>query len=250
MFTRMFARKKAFSLVEILGGVAVAVTLATVAVVGVKDTVVSGQKAAAQQEIRQLNQALQNYKSAGGTIPTGALAGEVIDLLQAGVGLVSQEGEKYTPLVNDPPMQMSIGGEPYDLVYNDEDGFSYTPSSQVEGSSSGGPSGTQDPASYPFDINDDAATQDAFNAFQNLPYGDLARQQYLDAFNAAKAMGYLSPEELAQLETILAEDGLVLNVKGYGWMHPSTTKTWKPHSMPSGPCKTSALKTTKPTSWR
>lgn len=205
---------RAFSLVEILGGVAVVLTLGTVAVVGIKDTVAAGQRSASQQEIKQLNTSLNNYKSAGGVVPSGYQAGQVLDLLKEGV-TVEGSDERYTPLVNDPAMEISIAGDPYSLVYDDNTGFSYEPTSGeglgIDGGTDG--SGTPTP-SYPFDIEDDTDTQAAMEAFAGLEYGDTQRQSYLDAFNAAKNMGYLSDEELAQLEALLSEDGLVLNVNG------------------------------------
>lgn len=68
-----FNSTKGFSLVEILGAIAVVSTLAAVSVVSIKDTVQAGQKAGAQKELQHLNGALQNFRSAGGVMLPGLM---------------------------------------------------------------------------------------------------------------------------------------------------------------------------------
>jgi type II secretory pathway pseudopilin PulG len=101
---------RAFSLVEVLGAVAVLATLAAVSIVSIKDTVQAGQKASAQREIQALNAALQSFKSAGGVIPANATVDEVVQALKVGTDLA---GRGYAPLTNDPSGEVQIAGATY-----------------------------------------------------------------------------------------------------------------------------------------
>lgn len=87
--------RQAFTLVEVLGAVAGAATLATVSVVSIQDSVKAGQRASVQRELQHLNTALQNFKSAGGVIPPDTSAEAAVTALQVGTNL---EGSNFSPL--------------------------------------------------------------------------------------------------------------------------------------------------------
>jgi type II secretory pathway pseudopilin PulG len=112
---------RAFTLVEMLGVIAIIATLGTVSIISIKDAVQAGQKAAVQREVQTLNTALQNFKSAGGVIQENATVTQVINALKVGTNL---EGSNFAPLTSDPQLTWTIAGEEYNLTYHFEDGFS------------------------------------------------------------------------------------------------------------------------------
>lgn len=61
--------KRAFTLVELLGCVAVIVVLAAIAIPTVQNMVVESQRHALKAELQRLNSAAQQYVGAGGVLP-------------------------------------------------------------------------------------------------------------------------------------------------------------------------------------
>lgn len=122
--------RQGLTLVEVLGATAVLVTLATISVVSIRDSVQAGQKATLQRELQQLNTALEEYKSAGGVIPEDADVAKALQLLKDGVDLAGDGSDPdYASLVTDPPLSMQVAGEPYELQFSPDDGFSYASAS-------------------------------------------------------------------------------------------------------------------------
>jgi uncharacterized protein YjbI with pentapeptide repeats/type II secretory pathway pseudopilin PulG len=211
---RCVNKVKGLTLLEILGVVAVVITVATIAIMSTKDTVSASQKATIQRELQQLNTALNNFKAAGGVIdPSWDEVQEVIDGLKGGVDLGNSAD--FTPLVEDPPFAVEVGGEVYNLSYDDDLGFTYQPASGSGESIVGSGGGYTGSGTMPaFDYTNDADTSAAINTFASLPYGSPERAGYLEGFNAALEGGYLSPEEQAALNQVIANDGFVFNVDG------------------------------------
>jgi type II secretory pathway pseudopilin PulG len=119
------ANKKslAFTMMEVLGATAVLATLATVSIVSIKGTVQAGQRSAVQRELQTLNTALQNFKSAGGVLSNDLNALDAVLELQKGTELA---GGDFMPLASDPPeMNLFVAGEPFELQYDPEAGFTY-----------------------------------------------------------------------------------------------------------------------------
>jgi Tfp pilus assembly protein PilE len=57
-------KRTALTLVEVLGAVAVTITLAALALLSAKDSIMAGQRSAVQRELQSLNSVLNNYKAA------------------------------------------------------------------------------------------------------------------------------------------------------------------------------------------
>jgi uncharacterized protein YjbI with pentapeptide repeats/type II secretory pathway pseudopilin PulG len=200
---------RGFTLVEVLGATAVLVTLATVSIVSIKDTVEAGQKAAAQRELQTLNSALQSFKSAGGTIEEDATVLEALQALKDGIDLA---GSEYAPLLEqDPEMSMQIGSEVYDLGYDPEDGFFYEdPDGSSLGASGGeimalnsggGSDGTFDPTS-----SEELAT--AVAAFSGYVPGSPEYLNALASFNAGLLADAFSEADRRIVHELLANSGL------------------------------------------
>jgi hypothetical protein len=199
----IFTYSKAFSLVEVLGVVAVVSTLAVVSVVSIKNTVQAGQKAGAQKELQHLNSALQNFRSAGGVMEPGVDARGAIDALQGGVEL---SGSDFTSLSTDPAMSREIDGETYNLMYDEEDGFTYglEDGSGELLSGSGQVAAAQEP--FPFDVNDPAAAANALNELATLEPGSEEYNALLAGLNAANMLGTISNEAMAGAG-LISQDG-------------------------------------------
>jgi uncharacterized protein YjbI with pentapeptide repeats/type II secretory pathway pseudopilin PulG len=205
MYKKFIRRSvQAFTLVEVLGATAVLATLATVSIVSIKDTVQAGQKAAAQRELQVLNSALQNFKSAGGVIPENATADSAIQALKNGVDLA---GSEYTPLLeNEPQRELTIAGEVYDLTYDPEDGFSYeTASGEGIGFGGAGLMAGAGNSTFPFDITDAEARQAALAILRDDPFSIEGLSNF-EGLKAAATLGYLSPEEIAELADIYSQE--------------------------------------------
>jgi len=203
---------KGLSLVEILGAVAVIATVATVSVISVKDTVLAGQRSAAQKELQHLNSALQNYRSAGGAVPSDSSAQDVVNLLKEGVDL---SGSDFTPLTSDPALTRDIAGMPYSLEYDDAVGFTYEPEDGsgliLAGAGSEQPAGGAG-GTFPFDVNDPAAAQAALEQLATLEPGSEEYNALLAGLNAANLLGNLSDAALA---------GAGLIEQGGQWKNPA-----------------------------
>lgn len=205
------AKSFGFTLVELLGAVAIIATIATISVVSIKDSVAAGQRSSVQRELQGLNTALSNFKSAGGVISADANVTDALTALQTGVTL---SGSTYFPLTSMPELNKEIGGFPYSLSYDSSAGFSYIPSGEDvaavfsgAGESSGiGANGE----TYPFDITDPEAVSQALLDFASMSPEDQRYQDYLAAFNAAKSMDTLSADGLASLDSALLGTGLAL----------------------------------------
>lgn len=211
--------KRAFTLVEILGAAALIATLATVAVISVKDSVTAGQRASVQRELQGLNTTLSNFKSAGGVVREGATAEDALADMLNGTNL---SGSNYAPLSSMPELTKTIGGVPYTLSYDPETGFSYVPSGEAIGevfAGSGAANGLgANGESFPFDITKPDEMTQALAKFANMLPSDPNYQSYLAAFNAANSMNTLPAEDLAAMNNVLAED--LISVGG-NWQQPS-----------------------------
>jgi len=216
----MMAYKKfyrAFTLVEVMGAVAVVSTLAVLAVVTAKDMVLSGQRSAVQRELQMLNGALQQFRAAGGVIPDDASAAAAVRKLREGVGI---EGDNYAPLTTDPKMSMEIGGEPYELSYDPDPGFSYV---NADGEGMGLAGGELPPTpgagaeAYPFDITDPLAVASALEELDMLDPDSPEYQDYLNALGAAMSLGGLGED---------AENLLRDSMDSRGYVYDPDTGTW------------------------
>jgi type II secretory pathway pseudopilin PulG len=203
---------RAFSLVEILGAVAVTLTLATVSVVSIKDAVSAGQKAAAQRELQTLNTSLQNFLSAGGTIRPGANIVQALEDLQTGIEL---SGSEFSPLSDSPPMTLSIAGEAYDLTYDPEAGFGYVSASgEGLGLSGQGLTTTGSLGSTGNSIND-ANVGDYLNQLAML---DSADPEY------AALLEQLAVADL--INATMLDQGLVYNEETLAWTEVTLTPSY------------------------
>jgi len=175
---------KGLSLPEILGATLIVLTLATVSVLTVRDTLSAGQRSAVQRELQGLNAALTSFRGAGGVIESGSTPPQAVDALMNGVDL---DTSKYQPLTRRPPEVMEVAGAPLYLNYEDNGGFTYTSEDTVG-------SGDEDThimpeAAYPFDISNADAIQQALAVFADMSDLDPLAQSYLDAFNTIRNLG-------------------------------------------------------------
>jgi type II secretory pathway pseudopilin PulG len=113
---------RAFTMVEILGAVGVAATLAVIAITSVSGTIEAGQKAAMQRELQTLNATWQNYTSMGGVMVEGADAPVAARTLMVGTDL---SGVSFQGLTKEPSYKQYLGGERFVMVFNGNTGFSY-----------------------------------------------------------------------------------------------------------------------------
>jgi type II secretory pathway pseudopilin PulG len=168
----------AFGLPEVLGATLIVLTIASVALYSVRDTLGASQRSAMQRELQLLNSSLSNFRGAGGLIEPGSSAGQAVDALMGGVKV---EGSSYRPLTRRPPERWEVDGENYLLGYTDKDGFSYDPEGS-EPAEIALPGNIGD-LSFPFDISDEDAIWAAFQEFANMSPLDSRSQDYLDALN-------------------------------------------------------------------
>jgi type II secretory pathway pseudopilin PulG len=210
--------KHAFSLVEILGAVAVLATLATVSIISIKDTVQASQRSAAQRELQKLNTALQNFKSAGGVIRENATAEEAIRDLRGGVDLA---GSELNSLVSDPPMSVDIGGEEFILAYDPEEGFSYV---NEDGEGLGGGGGGLGGGSAPFGSSGTWGSSSWNNSVEGvtgfldqLRNGHIAGLEVPEADALAAALVSMPPE---------VGDLIVATMADLGWSFDPNSMNW------------------------
>lgn len=78
----IICNRKGFTLVELLGVVAIISILATVAIVGIQGSIAAAREGAAMRQVQVLNSAYQTYIAAGGNVLTNAeTVDEVIQTL-------------------------------------------------------------------------------------------------------------------------------------------------------------------------
>lgn len=202
---------KAVTLIEVLGTAALIATLAAISVISVKDSVSAGQRSSVQKELQGLNAALQNFKSAGGTINEGSSASAAVSTLMQGTDLMA--GISYTPLASAPALETTIGGVPYALEYDTAEGFSYVPSGAVSGDvliGAGAESGVGVGGEvYPFDITSPDSLSQALSDFRSMDPNDPAYASYLDAINSAYNIGNLPQDNLDEIDSSLTAAGLI-----------------------------------------
>jgi type II secretory pathway pseudopilin PulG len=188
--------KKGLSLIEILGVTTVVMTVASVAVISVKDSLKAGQRSAVQRELQSLNTALNNFKAAGGVIDDGSLAENAVRKMRDGVGV--SDLESFVPLTEDPDWLKEIDGETYRLDYNEKDGFTYVPDSGAGPAFSDGGRETTSlgPGAFDFDPSNREAALAALNGLGALNSEDPNFGSGLDALNAAYAMGTLTDADM------------------------------------------------------
>lgn len=159
-----------------------------------------------QRELQGLNSTLNAFKGAGGVIPDGATAEEALKAIREGTKLA---GSDYTPLASEPPLNMEVGGEQYNLVYDPETGFSYQSADGLGISGSGEDEFSPGGVGYPFDITNPAAVAQALETFKELDPNSPMFQDYLNAFNAAKEFQTLPQGTLDDIDKSLGDAGLV-----------------------------------------
>lgn len=191
----IFRRKRyGMSLVEILGATAVVMTVASVTVISVKDTLTASQRSAVQRELQSLNSALNNFKATGGVIAHGSSAEDAVRAMR-GVGVNDMD---YQPLINDPDWLKQIGGETYRLDYNDESGFSYIPDSALSATFTDGGREANQPGAggYQFDPTNPGEIASALDRLASLNPEDPEYAAILRALNDAAELGALSADDL------------------------------------------------------
>jgi len=199
----------AFSLIEVLGAVTVVATLATISYVSVKDSLTAGQRSAVQRELQSLNGAWNNFKAAGGYIAPGSSVEDAIRALRGGQNLA---GSDFTPLTDDPPMTVEIGGESYVLTYDDETGFSYV---SADGGAALVGSGTEmdmlgsGGEGFPFDITNPDAVAKALEELARMNPEDPRYGDYINALKAAQGTAGLSEDTLNKIGEVLDRAGLI-----------------------------------------
>jgi prepilin-type N-terminal cleavage/methylation domain-containing protein len=221
--------KRAFTLVEILGAVAVLAVLAGLATLSIRDSVVAGQKAAMQRELQTLNTSLQNFKSAGGTFEGVTDAAGAVDRMRGGVDL---SGSGFTPLTMSPDFSKELGGDLLTLNFDPDTGFSYRHSSG-DGSLGGvlADPGVSNPVSL-FQMTDEGVLG-ALEFFVTLSPGDQNYNQYLADLGLAMTPEVgLSTETVAAIESTMAGLGLTYNLETWGWETAQATPTPKPTPTP------------------
>lgn len=190
-------KTKALSLIEILGAVTVTMTVASVAIISAKDSLVAGQRSAVQRELQSLNTVLNNFKAAGGTINADASATQAIDQLKRGVNVSDSE---YAPLVDDPELTKRIGGTDYNLAYDDNTGFSYETEDEESEFTQAGvetPKEGESLGGYPFDTTNRQAALEALASLSGMNPDHPDYANYLEALNAAYALGTIDDADMS-----------------------------------------------------
>jgi uncharacterized protein YjbI with pentapeptide repeats/type II secretory pathway pseudopilin PulG len=208
--------KSGFSLMEVLGATAIAITLAAVSVVTIRDTILAGQRSAVQQELQRLNTAWQNFKSAGGVIEDTADARAAVLALKRGIDM---EGTQFIPLTSDPPETLEIGGIPYTLYYDPDDGFSYI---DLEGKGFG-LGGQAVPGLMP--PNTDITSSNFEEVLERLSLLDAADPEYADLLNRLAlgiASGDLTDADVEAIKSSLRDRNLEYDPDTISWSPIST----------------------------
>jgi Tfp pilus assembly protein PilE len=217
------------TLVEVLGATAVLVTLATISVVSIRDSVQAGQKATLQRELQQLNTALEGYKSAGGVIPEDADVAKALQLLKDGVDLAGDGNPDYASLVTDPPLSMQVAGEPYELQFTPEDGFSY-------GSASGSvlvDSGREVQPIEPVITNESLPS--VLNYMSTLDRNSPGYADTQSQLALAMASDLLTPENKQAIADAMLADGYVYNPETLSWEGVTGAQTGQVGATDPGP---------------
>lgn len=199
------------TLVEVLGATAVIVTLATVSVVSIRDSVQAGQKAVMQREVQLLNVALEEYKSAGGVIADDASVTDALSLLEEGVDLAGDGNKDYAPLVNTPPLQMTVAGEAYDLTFTPQEGFAYT-------NAAGEGVGFSGAALQPVEpVITNGSLPSVLSYMSTLAPNSPAYADSQSQLAIAMASDLLSPESKQSINDAMLTDGYVYNPETLSW---------------------------------
>ena len=118
-------KTKGFTLVELLGVVAIIAVLATVSITSISGAVQGGRVAASNRQIQTLNSAYQNYLAAGG-VAAGNSAGDVITELQSRITLPASNQQVGPFLLSTPTDGANVrdaDGENVALSFNALRGF-------------------------------------------------------------------------------------------------------------------------------
>jgi len=209
----MMRSVRALTLVEVLGATAVLVTLATISVVSIRDSVQAGQKATLQRELQGLNTALEEYKSAGGFIPVNADVETVLAMLKDGVSLAGDGDKNYAPLVTDPPLQMQVAGETYDLTYTPQEGFAYT---NANGDGIGG-SGQSTGSFGSEPLISDATVPNMISQLQGYTPGSPGYNDLTGQLALAMSTDTISPETKQSITDAMLEQGYIYNPETLAW---------------------------------
>lgn len=114
---------KGFTLVELLGVVAIIAVLATVSITSISGAIQGGREAAAKRQIQTLNSAYQNYLAAGG-VAAGNTASAVITELTSTVTLPGSSQTVGPFLLSNPGANvLNKSGANVPLNFNAATGF-------------------------------------------------------------------------------------------------------------------------------
>jgi prepilin-type N-terminal cleavage/methylation domain-containing protein len=125
-------KTKGFTLVELLGVVAIIAVLATVSITSISGAVQGGRVASSKRQIQSLNSAYQNYMAAGGTMPFAIMgndqvaAGTAIDFLLTKVTLPESNQQVGPFLLARPPHNAAVlhaDGTTVGLFFSQDTGF-------------------------------------------------------------------------------------------------------------------------------
>lgn len=119
-------KTKGFTLVELLGVVAIIAVLATVSITSISGAVQGGRVAASNRQIQTLNSAYQNYLAAGGSTAETSAA-NVMTVLQARINLPASNQLIGPFLLATPPDGANVrraNGNVVALNFNTNTGFS------------------------------------------------------------------------------------------------------------------------------
>jgi len=116
-------KTKGFTLVELLGVVAIIAVLATVSITSISGAVQGGRVASSKRQIQSLNSAYQNYLAAGGA-DQGASVSDAFVALTNKVRLPESNQEIGPFLLSTPPTTVNDkNGNPVNLSFNRDTGF-------------------------------------------------------------------------------------------------------------------------------
>ena len=114
---------KGFTLVELLGVVAIIAVLATVSITSISGAIQGGREASAKRQIQTLNSAYQNYLAAGGSA-TGQTLTSINTALQAALPLPNSS-QSVGPFLTAPfaTTVLNADGDPVTIEFDPALGF-------------------------------------------------------------------------------------------------------------------------------
>jgi len=118
-------KTKGFTLVELLGVVAIIAVLATVSITSISGAVQGGRVASSKRQIQSLNSAYQNFLAAGGTVPTGTTDTAVVFNALTNVVKLPESNQTVGPFLLSAPAGSvnDKNGNPVTLGFTVDRGF-------------------------------------------------------------------------------------------------------------------------------